>query len=432
MNLNLKIDVVIVGLGYVGLPLAVALSNHYRVLGFDNENRKIEKLKKLDNLDNIDFADISDLKSLKNNIFFTSNLDDIKNADYYIVTVPTPINQALKPDLSHLIDASKIIGQSMKKGSVVIYESTVYPGATEEICIPILEEKSGLVLSKDFGVGYSPERINPGDTEHTLANVNKLISAENSTTLKKVRQLYKKIITAQIIEASSIKVAETSKVIENTQRDLNIGLMNELSMICNKLNIDTMEVINAASSKWNFMPFKPGLVGGHCISVDPYYLTHRAMLEGFSPEIILAGRRVNDNMWKLVIENTLKLMTKSGSEITGAKVGIMGMTFKEDCSDFRNSQVLKIYTELIKYKMTVDIFDPMVDTAEFFEKFGIHLTSWEKMVDLDVLIIAVPHKLFKNITNEEIKNTLNRNGCIIDIKSFLEVSQFNNIPFWKL
>ena len=285
--------------------------------------------------------------------------------------MPTPIDQALKPDLSHLIEASNLVGKALSKNSIVIYESTVFPGATEEVCLPILEEKSGLKTPKDFGLGYSPERINPGDINHNVQNVNKLISSNSKSVLKKIKSLYNKIIDADLIETSSIKVAETSKVIENTQRDLNIGLMNELAMICNELNIDTHEVIKAASTKWNFLPFYPGLVGGHCISVDPYYLTYRAKAEGISPDIILAGRRVNDNMWKFVVENTLKLMTKNGQEISKSKIGILGITFKENCEDFRNSQVVKIHDEFLNYNIKVFVHDPVVDGNELYKIFSI-------------------------------------------------------------
>jgi len=424
-----KNTIVIIGLGYVGLPLAIALSNHFDIIGFDKDQKKIDKII---NVENIDF--ISDFQTFKPNvnIKYTSNSDELSKADFYIVTVPTPIDQALKPDLSHLIEASTTIGKHLSNGAVVIYESTVYPGATEEVCIPILEKISGLKLSLDFGVGYSPERINPGDSFHTLSNVNKLVSADSKVTLNKVKKLYKKIIKAQIIEVSSIKVAETSKVIENTQRDLNIGLMNELAMICNTLNINTSEVIEAASTKWNFMPFKPGLVGGHCISVDPYYLTHRAKIEGFSPEIILAARRVNDNMWKFVVENTLKMLTQSGSVITNAKIGILGVAFKENCNDFRNSQVLKIHEELLNYNIDVLIYDPLVDEEEIFNQYNIRLVEWDQMLELDAIIIAVAHDKFRFLDYSCLKEVLKDNGCIVDIKSFLNNSDYKDILTWKL
>ena len=424
-----KIVIVVIGLGYVGLPLAIALSSHFNIIGFDKDEKKIDQIKKNENIDLIADSDtfISD-----QNINYTSNPDDLASAKFYIVTVPTPIDQALKPDLSHLIEASTTIGKHLSNGAIVIYESTVYPGATEEVCIPILEKVSGLKLSKDFGVGYSPERINPGDSIHTLSNVNKLVSADSKITLKKVKKLYQKIIKAQIIEVSSIKVAETSKVIENTQRDLNIGLMNELAMICNKLNLDTSEVIEAASTKWNFIPFKPGLVGGHCISVDPYYLTHRAKMEGFSPEIILAASRVNDNVWKFVVENTLKLITQSGSVVTKAKIGILGVSFKENCNDFRNSQVLKIHKELLNYNMDVLIHDPLVDKKEIFNQYNIRLVEWDQMLELDAIIIALAHDKFSFLNYSYLKRVLKDNGCIIDIKSFLKSSDYRDILTWKL
>ena len=346
--------------------------------------------------------------------------------------MPTPIDQVLKPDLSHLIEASNLVGKALKKDSIIIYESTVFPGATEEICLPILEERSGLKTPNDFGLGYSPERINPGDSNHNLQNVNKLISSNSKTVLKKIKSLYSKIIDADLIEASSIKVAETSKVIENTQRDLNIGLMNELAMICNKLDIDTHEVIKAASTKWNFLPFYPGLVGGHCISVDPYYLTYRAKLEGISPDIILAGRRVNDNMWKFVVENTLKLITKNGSEVSKSKIGILGITFKENCEDFRNSQVVKIYNEFLNYNMKVFVHDPVVDKDELYKSLSIKNLELNKFPKLDILIFAVSHNNFKKLKFLEIKNLLKNNGSIIDVKSVLKKEQFKKIPIWKI
>ena len=391
----MKIDkIVIIGLGYVGLPLAVRFSQYYEVIGFDNEIDKIKNFNsnnfKINKLNfSLDFEDKKNFKKIK----FTSNSNDISGANFYIITVPTPVNQALKPDLSHLIEASNLVGKALKKNSIVIYEST------EEVCLPILEDRSGLKTPNDFGLGYSPERINPGDSMHNVQNVNKLISSNSKFVLKKINLLYKKIIDAEIIQTSSIKVAETSKVIENTQRDLNIGLMNELAMICNKLDIDTHEVIKAASTKWNFLPFYPGLVGGHCISVDPYYLTYRAKLEGISPDIILAGRRVNDNMWKFVVENTLKLITKNGSEISKSKIGILGITFKENCEDFRYSQVVKIYNEFLNYNMKVFVHDPVVDKDELYKSLSIKNLELNKFPKLDILIFAVSHNNFKKFFN---------------------------------
>lgn len=430
----MKIDkIVIIGLGYVGLPLAVRFSKYYEVIGFDNE---IDKIKNFNSnnfeINRLNFSlDLDDKKNFKK-IKFTSNPNDISGANFYIITVPTPVNQALKPDLSHLIEASNLVGKALKKNSIVIYESTVFPGATEEVCLPILEDRSGLKTPNDFGLGYSPERINPGDSMHNVQNVNKLISSNSKFVLKKINLLYKKIIDAEIIQTSSIKVAETSKVIENTQRDLNIGLMNELAMICNKLDIDTHEVIKAASTKWNFLPFYPGLVGGHCISVDPYYLTYRAKLEGISPDIILAGRRVNDNMWKFVVENTLKLITKNGSEISKSKIGILGITFKENCEDFRNSQVVKIYNEFLNYNMKVFVHDPVVDKDELYKSLSIKNLELNKFPKLDILIFAVSHNNFKKLKFLEIKNLLKNNGSIIDVKSVLKKEQYKKIPIWKI
>lgn len=428
-----KIKIVIIGLGYVGLPLAIKFSDYYEVIGFDKEKAKIKNFNsERFSFDSLNMSLINKDKINFKKILFTHDENLIAKADYYIVTVPTPVNQALKPDLSHLIEASELIGRVIKKNSIVIYESTVFPGATEDICLPIIEKISGYKSPDEFGLGYSPERVNPGDKEHGVENINKLISSNSKSVLKKIKLLYGKIIKAKLIETSSIKVAETSKLVENTQRDLNIGLMNELSMICDSLKIDTHEVIKVASTKWNFIPFYPGLVGGHCISVDPYYLTYRAKLEGISPDIILSARRVNDNMWKFVVENTLKLLTKCGQEISKSKIGILGITFKENCEDFRNSQVIKIYKELLNYNVKLFVHDPVVNSQDLLNSFSIKNYNLKNIPKLDVLIIAVSHKEFRKIKYENFKNLLKKNGGIVDIKSLLKENQYKSIPIWKM
>jgi len=322
----------------------------------------------------------------------------------------------------------------MKKGAVVVYESTVYPGATEEVCVPILEKVSGLSWKQDFNVGYSPERINPGDKEHTLTNIIKIVSGDTDQTLERVADLYGSIITAGVYRASGIKTAEAAKVIENTQRDLNIALMNELAVIFDTLNIDTIDVLEAAATKWNFLPFRPGLVGGHCIGVDPYYLTYKAETAGYHPEVILAGRRINDNMGKFVVEQTVKLMTRSGLNIMGARVGILGLTFKEDCADLRNSRVIDIIEELKSYSIQPLVHDPLADADEAKGFFNIDLSSIDELINLDAVIIAVGHKSYKESPLSELISRLKLNGCIADIKSILDVSEVreSRINYWRL
>jgi len=426
-----KPTIAVIGLGYVGLPVAVEFGKKYSTIGYDLKTQSIESYKK--NIDPTGEMSEAELKAA-DKIKYTVHPEDISTADFIIVAVPTPIDNARQPDLAPLKSATDIAGRYMKKGAVVIYESTVYPGTTEEVCVPILEEISGFTWKKDFNVGYSPERINPGDKEHTLTNIIKIVSGDTDQTLDRVADLYDSIITAGVYRASAIKTAEAAKVIENTQRDLNIALMNELAVIFDTLDIDTIDVLEAAGTKWNFLPFRPGLVGGHCIGVDPYYLTYKAETVGYHPEVILAGRRINDNMGKFVVEQTVKLMAHSGLNIKGARVGILGLTFKEDCADLRNSRVIDIIEELKSYAIHPIVHDPLADIGEAKNFFNINLSPIDELTDLDSVIIAVGHKTYKESSLSKLTSRLNPNGCIIDIKSILDVSEVkkNGINYWRL
>jgi UDP-N-acetyl-D-glucosamine/UDP-N-acetyl-D-galactosamine dehydrogenase len=405
----------IIGLGYVGLPLAIEFSKKHETIGFDLNQKRIEELNK--GVDSTNEANLEELKTqLVNKLTLVDDLEKIKTCNIYIITVPTPITKFKTPDLSYLLSASNAIGSVLKKGDVVIYESTVYPGCTEEDCVPVLEKSSGLIYNKDFFCGYSPERINPGDKINTLTKIKKVTSGSTLETAKIVDQLYSSIITAGTHLASSIKVAEASKAIENAQRDLNISFVNELALIFDKIGIDTEEVIDAAATKWNFLKFKPGLVGGHCISVDPYYLAHKAESMGYYPEVILSGRRVNDQMGKFVAEKVVKLMNQKGIPVRNSKALILGITFKEDCPDIRNSKVPDIYNELQNYGLLVDIYDPNAIKQEVKHEFNIDLIDQPK--SYDAIILAVSHNEFKNLDLSSLKS---KNGAIVyDIKSFLD------------
>ncbi len=426
-----KSTIAIIGLGYVGLPVAVEFGKKYPTIGYDIKTQSIEAYKK-----NVDPTGEMSEEKLKaaTHIEYTIDPEKISQADFIIVAVPTPIDDARQPDLTPLKGATEVAARFMKKGAVVIYESTVYPGTTEEVCVPILEKISGMTWKQGFNVGYSPERINPGDKKHTLTNIVKVVSGDTDQTLDRVADLYGSIITAGVYRAPSIKTAEAAKVIENTQRDLNIALMNELAVIFDKLSIDTIDVLEAAATKWNFLPFRPGLVGGHCIGVDPYYLTYKAETEGYHPEVILAGRRINDNMGKFVVEQTVKLMTRSGLNIKDARIGILGLTFKEDCADLRNSRVTDIIEELQSYAIDPIVHDPLADAGEAKSFFNINLSPLEELTDLDAIILAVGHKSYKNILLDEFINRLKPNGCIVDIKSVLDVSgvKKSGINYWRL
>ncbi len=423
--------VCIVGLGYVGLPLAVAFGKKYSTIGYDISREKIENYqKRLDPTNEVSPSDFEAAAFLE----CTSDPTRIAQADFIIVAVPTPIDDARQPDLTPLVGASNIVGKYMKKGAIVIFESTVYPGVTEEVCVPLLEENSGLSWQRDFHVGYSPERINPGDREHTLERIIKVVSGDDRESLEKIAELYASVVHAGVHRATCIKEAEAAKVIENTQRDLNIALMNELAIIFDKLGIDTRNVLKAAGTKWNFLPFTPGLVGGHCIGVDPYYLTHKAEKMGYHPQVILAGRRINDNMGKFIAEKTVKLMIQAGQVAKGSKVGVLGLTFKEDCPDLRNSRVVDIIHELESYGIQVHVHDPIADAAEARAYYGVELNPWEEIRQMQALIIAVSHKEYREKAADDFIARLVSGGCIIDVKGILDSKAVKEKPihFWRL
>ncbi|MGP1449755.1 MAG: Vi polysaccharide biosynthesis UDP-N-acetylglucosamine C-6 dehydrogenase TviB [Wolinella sp.] len=407
----------IIGLGYVGLPLAVEFGKKHNVIGFDINRARIDELKSgYDRTLEVDSNELAEAKNLR----YSCELEELRAAQIYIMTVPTPIDNYNKPDLTPLIKASETVGKVLKKGDIVIYESTVYPGCTEEDCVPVLEKFSGLKFNVDFFCGYSPERINPGDKEHRVINIKKVTSGSTPEVADEVDALYRSIIVAGTHKASSIKVAEAAKVIENSQRDINIAFVNELSIIFDKMGIDTLDVLEAAGTKWNFLPFRPGLVGGHCISVDPYYLTHKAESLGYHSQVILAGRHINDNMGIVVANKVIKLMIKKGQKVEGARVLIMGITFKENCPDIRNSRVIDIIKELQEFGCKIDVYDPWADAAEVAHEYGITLTKRE---DIDsgkygAIIIAVGHKEFRNMPNPREFGT---KECIVyDIKGILD------------
>ena len=423
--------IAVIGLGYVGLPVAVTFGRQYKTIGYDLKERLIESLKQyVDPMGELTQAQMQAAEKLE----YTADPKRISEADVIIVAVPTPIDEARQPDLRPLIGATETAGRHMKKGATVVFESTVYPGTTEEVCVPILEEQSGFTWKVDFHVGYSPERINPGDKNHTLENIVKVVSADSDETLRLLTDVYGSIITAGTYAAACIKEAEAAKVIENTQRDLNIALMNELAVIFDKLDIDTTNVLKAAGTKWNFLPFRPGLVGGHCIGVDPYYLTFRAEIAGHHPEVILAGRRINDNMGKYIAEKTVKLMTRGCGNIKKARVAILGLTFKEDCADLRNTGVTGIVEELESYGIIPMVHDPLADAEEARAAYGIVLSPWEVLKGLDAVILAVGHRAYKEMRIQEYADLLNAEGCLVDVKSILDPDELkkNGIQYWRL
>lgn len=410
------IKIGIIGLGYVGLPLAVEFAKLYRVVGFDINNQRIEELK--GNNDQTQEADLEILKAEITNkqLTLTSNLNELKECNYYIVTVPTPIDKSNNPDLGPLLSASKSIGQILKKGDIVIYESTTYPGCTEEVCVPALEEESGLVYNQDFFCGYSPERINPGDKENTLTKIKKVTSGSTPEAAEKINTLYASIITAGTHLAPNIKVAEAAKAIENAQRDINISFVNELALIFDRIGIDTNDVLEAASTKWNFLHYKPGLVGGHCISVDPYYLAHKSISLGYYPEVILSGRHVNNSMAKFIAEKVIKLLIGKGSKLKGAKALILGFTFKENCPDTRNTKVVDIYRELTEYGLEVDVCDPWANPEKVAKEHDIKLQEFSASKHYDAIIVAVAHKQFMEFDFKQQKD----NGAILfDVKGII-------------
>jgi len=423
--------IAIIGLGYVGLPLAVAFGKKFETIGFDLNQDKIASYKKL-----IDPAGDVPQEVFKQAglLHVTTNPAKIEHADFLIVAVPTPIDAAHQPDLTPLVKASETVGRHMQKGAVVIFESTVYPGVTEDVCIPVLEKSSGLVWKRDFHVGYSPERINPGDHEHTLAKITKVVAGDGPDTLEAVAELYSEIVDAGVYKAKNLKEAEAAKVIENIQRDLNIALINELAIIFDRLDIDTTNVLEAAGTKWNFLPFRPGLVGGHCIGVDPYYLTHKAELVGYRPEVILAGRRINDQMGKFIAEKTVKIMIKVGRHIKGSRVGVCGLTFKEDCPDLRNSRTPDIVAELKAYGIQVIVHDPLAESSEAEEFYNIRLSPFEDLKGLDAMVVSVAHRQYRDLTPQACMQKLVPGGCVIDVKSIFKPEDFENTGFsyWRL
>ena len=423
--------VAVIGLGYVGLPLVVEFGKQLRTIGFDISASKVESCQR--GVDPSRELSDQDLSAARHAVYTTDG-SLLSEADIIIVAVPTPVDLAHIPDFKPLIGASNTVGQHMKKGAIVVYESTVYPGATEEVCIPILELSSGLKWKRDFFVGYSPERINPGDKDHTLTKILKIVSGDSPETLAQVAQLYEKIIVPGVHRASSIKAAEAAKVIENTQRDLNIALMNELAIIFDRLGLDTSEVLEAAGTKWNFLKFKPGLVGGHCIGVDPYYLTHKAEMLGYHPQVILAGRRINDSMGKFIAEQTIKQMIESGSHIKGAKVNVLGLTFKENCGDLRNSKVIDIINELKTYGVEVSVTDPQADADEAMHEYGVRLLRWDDLPRADAMVVAVAHQEYSDLGTGRLRHKLVNGGAFIDVKAVFDAVALRSEGYrvWRL
>ena len=409
------LKIAVIGLGYVGLPLAVEFGKKVPVIGFDIHKKRIEELQS--GQDHTLEVSPEELQQA-NQLSYSANLDDLKSCNFFIVTVPTPVDHVNRPDLTPLQKASETIGQVLSPGDIVVYESTVYPGATEEVCIPILEKMSGLKFNQDFFAGYSPERINPGDKVNTLTKIKKITSGSTPEIAELVDQVYSSIITAGTHKASSIKVAEAAKVIENTQRDLNIALVNELSVIFDRLGIDTLDVLEAAGSKWNFLPFRPGLVGGHCIGVDPYYLTHKAEEVGYHPQVILAGRRINDNMARYVARNTIKHMLKNGIDVPRAKIGVLGITFKENCPDIRNSKVEDLIKEFQTWGAQIVVCDPWADAEEVRQEYGVELSIIDAEHPVDSLVVAVGHNEFRHLSPEQLRSYVNNSKPVIaDVKS---------------
>ncbi|KQN69425.1 GDP-mannose dehydrogenase [Duganella sp. Leaf61] len=423
--------VAVVGLGYVGLSLAVAFGASRRTIGVDLSERKVASYRM-----GIDPAGEVTAAQFQASRWLEMGCDPaaLGEADVIIVAVPTPVDSAHNPDFSALVGASESVGRYMKPGAIVVYESTVYPGATEEICIPLLEHHSGLTWKRDFHVGFSPERINPGDKEHTLTSIRKVVSGDDDATLQRVAQLYEQVVDAGVHRASSIKVAEAAKIIENTQRDLNIALMNELAIIFDRLEIDTLEVLQAAGTKWNFLPFRPGLVGGHCIGVDPYYLTHKAEMLGYHPHVILAGRRINDGMAKFVAEKTVKQMVQAGFKLKGCRVNVLGLTFKENCPDLRNSKVADMIRELESYGLQVHVHDPVADAAEAMHEYGVKLSSWDELPCAEALISAVAHRELCERPLAQVRDKIAPAGCFIDLKSQFDEATLreSGLSVWRL
>jgi UDP-N-acetyl-D-glucosamine/UDP-N-acetyl-D-galactosamine dehydrogenase len=423
--------VAVVGLGYVGLPLAVEFGKKFETIGYDLSESKIESYRKfIDPTGEVSSADLQAATGLA----VTTDANNISKADFIIIAVPTPVDVAHQPDFSPLVSSSTTVGKHLKRGAIVVYESTVYPGATEEVCIPILERESGLKWKQDFHVGYSPERVNPGDKERTITKITKVVSGDDAETLEKVAQLYESVIVAGVHRASSIKVAEAAKVIENTQRDLNIALMNELAIIFDRLGIDTLEVLKAAGTKWNFLPFRPGLVGGHCIGVDPYYLTHKAEMLGYHPEVILAGRRINDGMAAFIAQQTSMQLIRAGNSVNTAKIIVLGLTFKENCPDLRNSKVADVVYELKNFGWDVSVHDAVAESEEAVHEYGIPLVNWDDLPVADAIVAAVSHKEYLDIPLNNILSKLKPNGVFMDVKSAYDSTAIQEAGYklWRL
>jgi len=421
------LSLAVIGLGYVGLPLAVEFGKMRSVVGLDINPRRIEQLRRGEDLTReITPAELSEAVHL----VFSSDAEALKHCDFFIVTVPTPIDDHKRPDLLPLLKASEMVGKSLKKGDIVVYESTVYPGCTEEDCVPVLERFSGLKFNRDFFCGYSPERINPGDKEHRLTNIRKVTSGSTPEVAEVVDSLYRAIVPAGTHKASSIRVAEAAKVIENTQRDLNIALMNELSVIFERMGIDTLEVLEAAGTKWNFLPFKPGMVGGHCIGVDPYYLTHKAEALGYNPQVILAGRRINDDMARYVARNVVRLMISNGIDVARSTVGVMGITFKENCPDIRNSKVIDIIDELKRWNVAVVVSDPWADAEEVRQEYGVELSAIDGSRKMDALVIAVAHDQFRSLPLQELRGYCRSSRPVLaDVKGVFDRQRAADMGF---
>jgi len=425
---NRKISVT--GLGYVGLTIATAFGQSQKVIGYDKSSARIEELKKGRDAN----GEISAESLSNSDIKYTANPEDLKDADFHIVAVLTPVTSDRQPDFSILLEVSKTIGKQLKKGDVVVYESTVYPGATEEKCIPILEKASNLVCGKDFAVGYSPERINPADKEHTFSNIIKIISAIDEPTLNIIAEVYSSVIKAGVHRVSNIRIAEAAKVIENTQRDVNISLINEIALILHSIGMDSFEVLEAARTKWNFLPFQPGLVGGHCIGVNSYYLAHKAEAAGYHPDVIQAGRRVNDYMTKFIAEKTIKKLIHLGISIKKAKIAVLGLTYKENCPDLHDTRVLELIAELKSYDTEVAVHDPIADYDFAKNEYGIELQQFEDLIDFDALILAVAHQEYFSLTKKQLQKMLHRHGLIMDVKGILNPKDFKDtgITLWRL
>ncbi len=421
----------VLGLGYVGLPLALGFGRKIPTIGYDLSAEKIRDYRE-------GFDPTGEMPKEKflaaQQIQYTNDPSAMKECDFIVVAVPTPVDEARRPDFTPLIKSSETVGKNMKKGCIVVYESTVYPGATEEVCVPILEKFSGMKCGVDFTVGYSPERINPGDKEHTLEKIVKVVSGQDAPTLENVAWLYEQVIEAGVYRASSIKVAEAAKVIENTQRDLNIALMNELSIIFHKVGIDTLDVLKAAGTKWNFLPFRPGLVGGHCIGVDPYYLTHKSEMLGYHPQVILAGRKINDSMGAYIAQETVKMMAANQKQINDAKVLVMGMTFKENCADLRNSKVIDVVNELKSFGIQVVVWDPIASSEESMHEYGVELEDWKKHPAYSAVVAAVSHKEIVSMNLEELQQKTGSNCPFIDVKSAFDREKLTKLGFkiWRL